>query len=103
MFALPLARYEPPPSLPPLQQGNPSVNDALDFVPVLRQAKEMGLSLAIHLAEIDRPEDTAALMALPPDRIGVVVGCRVHALACVFFFKMILCVCSRKRQQRREV
>lgn len=60
----------PPPF--PSKQGNPSVNDAQDFVPVLRQAKEMGLSLAIHLAEIDRPEDTAALMALPPDRIGVV-------------------------------
>jgi hypothetical protein len=60
------------------------VNDAQDFVPVLRQAKEMGLSLAIHLAEIDRPEDAAALMALPPDRIGVVVGCCVPALVHTF-------------------
>ena len=72
--------------------GNPSVNDSKDFVPLLKRAKDMGLWLAIHLAEIDRPEDTAALMALPPDRIGrartAQAGGRGGGQSCSFSFPL---------------
>lgn len=51
--------------------GNPQAADAADLVPILADARAQGLKLALHVAEISsRPDDTAALMALPPDRVG---------------------------------
>ncbi|XP_033109542.1 adenosine deaminase-like protein isoform X2 [Anneissia japonica] len=51
--------------------GNPNVGDMNDFVPVLKEAKNAGLKLALHIAErTNHVEESALLLSIPPDRIG---------------------------------
>lgn len=51
--------------------GDGTVNDARNFLPVLKKAKDAGLKLSLHLAEVSGLEDeTSALLDLKPDRIG---------------------------------
>eukprot|EP00058_Branchiostoma_floridae_P000936 XP_002586424.1 hypothetical protein BRAFLDRAFT_107703 [Branchiostoma floridae] len=53
--------------------GNPAVGDGRDFIPVLKEAQNSGLKLALHIAEISQQAtspETAALLSLPPDRVG---------------------------------
>ncbi|XP_066272011.1 adenosine deaminase-like protein [Branchiostoma lanceolatum] len=53
--------------------GNPAVGDGRDFIPVLKEAQNCGLKLALHIAEISQQAsapETAALLSLPPDRVG---------------------------------
>lgn len=50
--------------------GNPKINDAKDFIPVLAHAKSRGLKIAVHLAEIVNAQESHQLVELCPDRIG---------------------------------
>lgn len=51
--------------------GDPNIGDGSEFVDVLRKAKQHGLKLALHMAEIRGLEDeNSKLLSLPPDRIG---------------------------------
>ncbi|CAH1790085.1 unnamed protein product [Owenia fusiformis] len=51
--------------------GDPSVNDARDFIPAFKCARSKGLKLALHLAEVlDQNAETESVLDLPPDRIG---------------------------------
>ncbi|KAL8575405.1 hypothetical protein ACOMHN_000021 [Nucella lapillus] len=51
--------------------GDPAVGNAADYIPVFLSAKEKGLKIACHLAEIPSFEETlAVLRQAPPDRIG---------------------------------
>ncbi|GAB1606104.1 adenosine deaminase-like protein [Argonauta hians] len=50
--------------------GDPKVNDATVFIPLLRKAKSNGLKLAIHLAEVLNTSETQELLLVEPDRIG---------------------------------
>ena len=43
--------------------GDPSKGEPANFLPALARARTLGLKLAVHLAELDRPEDTDALLA----------------------------------------
>lgn len=42
--------------------GNPKVGDARDYLPVLIDAQNKGLKLALHLAEVPAPNETTALL-----------------------------------------
>ena len=46
--------------------GDPSKGDPANFMPALARARTLGLKLAVHLAELDRPEDTEALLMSRP-------------------------------------
>ena len=51
--------------------GNPYAGNLEQIIPILRLAKQSGLKLAIHLAEIpNRPEEDRLLLSVVPDRIG---------------------------------
>lgn len=51
--------------------GDPAVGNAADFIPVFLSAKEKGLKVASHLAELAMFDETlAVLKQSPPDRIG---------------------------------
>ncbi|KAK7116274.1 N6-Methyl-AMP deaminase-like [Littorina saxatilis] len=51
--------------------GDPAVGNAADFIPVFLSAKQKGLKVASHLAELPKFEETlAVLRQAPPDRIG---------------------------------
>lgn len=50
--------------------GNPKINDAKDFIPVLAHAKSSGLKISVHLAEIVNPLESHQLVEIVPDRIG---------------------------------
>ena len=51
--------------------GNPYAGNLEQIVPILRMAKQSGLKLAVHLAEIaNRPEEDRLLLSVAPDRIG---------------------------------
>ena len=51
--------------------GDPTVGDIAALVPVLHSAKEKGLKLAIHIAEVPhRNEETELLLSAQPDRLG---------------------------------
>ncbi|XP_033634004.1 adenosine deaminase-like protein [Asterias rubens] len=50
--------------------GDPNKNDARDYIPFLKEARESGLKLALHTAEIRNVTESLALVQLPPDRIG---------------------------------
>lgn len=51
--------------------GNPEKNDAQMYLPALQEARKRGLKLALHVAEIPgQNEESAALLQLPPDRVG---------------------------------
>lgn len=46
------------------------MGDARDFIPVFREAREKGLKLALHLAEVPAIEETLEVLKIVPDRIG---------------------------------
>ena len=51
--------------------GDPTVGDIAALVPVLHSAKEKGLKLAIHIAEVPhRNEEIELLLSTRPDRLG---------------------------------
>ncbi|XP_014671937.1 PREDICTED: adenosine deaminase-like protein [Priapulus caudatus] len=51
--------------------GDPAVNDARVFIPVLREASAAGLKLSLHLAEVVNNEETLELLrCVRVDRIG---------------------------------
>ncbi|ESO90600.1 hypothetical protein LOTGIDRAFT_178823 [Lottia gigantea] len=51
--------------------GDPKVLDAVEYIPVFNRARELGLKLALHLAEIPNHEETLrVLKESTPDRIG---------------------------------
>lgn len=50
--------------------GDPKANKSTDFVPALKLAKDNGLKLALHIAEVPDIDETRVLLSLIPDRIG---------------------------------
>ena len=50
--------------------GHPGVGDASTFVEPLVRARQAGLKLTVHVAELLRPHDTGMLLAMRPDRLG---------------------------------
>ncbi|XP_064619638.1 adenosine deaminase-like protein [Lineus longissimus] len=51
--------------------GDPKVGDARDYIPVLKEAQNQGLKLALHLAEcFNLNDETTAILDLVPERIG---------------------------------
>ena len=51
--------------------GNPEVNSFQDFLPAFEKARELGLKISIHTAEIDdSKKETDAILDFKPDRIG---------------------------------
>ncbi|KAK1157882.1 adenosine deaminase-like protein isoform X2 [Acipenser oxyrinchus oxyrinchus] len=51
--------------------GDPTVGHGKDLIPSLQRARNSGLKLALHLAEVpSQQEETQLLLSLPPDRIG---------------------------------
>ncbi|KAJ8029819.1 Adenosine deaminase-like protein [Holothuria leucospilota] len=51
--------------------GNPFTTNVKEILPLLSKARNSGLKLALHLAEIkDRSEESLMLLQVPPDRIG---------------------------------
>lgn len=51
--------------------GDPAVGDAADFIPVFQSARNKGLKIAAHLAELAKFEETLrVLKQAPPERIG---------------------------------
>lgn len=51
--------------------GDPRSGDARSFIPLLQKARQHGLKLAIHLAEVPNESETMTILTeLKPDRIG---------------------------------
>jgi len=50
--------------------GNPHVGNVEDFIPALQYAKEHGLLLSLHVAELENHKETKTLLELKPGRIG---------------------------------
>ncbi|XP_064609543.1 adenosine deaminase-like protein, partial [Liolophura sinensis] len=50
--------------------GDPLAGDARDLCPLLLDARRRGLKLAVHLGEIQNPEDSLELLKVIPDRVG---------------------------------
>ncbi|GAA6224044.1 adenosine deaminase-like protein [Lates japonicus] len=51
--------------------GDPTVGDGKSLLPALQRAKNCGLKLSLHLAEVpSQLEESDLLLNLPPDRIG---------------------------------
>lgn len=51
--------------------GDPAVGNAAEFIPVFLSAKQKGLKVASHLAELPKFEETLSVLRVaPPDRIG---------------------------------
>eukprot|EP00898_Chlorokybus_atmophyticus_P004479 jgi/Chlat1/5031/Chrsp32S00381 len=50
--------------------GNPRIGDWATFEPALRWAQDHRLAITLHCAEVYNPEETRAMLALRPDRVG---------------------------------
>lgn len=50
--------------------GDPTTQDSNDFVAALKLARENGLKLALHIAEVPDLKEARILLNLIPDRIG---------------------------------
>lgn len=50
--------------------GDPKAHDSNNFVPALKLARENGLKLALHIAEVPDLDESRVLLNLIPDRIG---------------------------------
>ena len=70
--------------------GNPNVNQFSDFRQAFEKAKDSGLKLAIHVAEIFNEKDTRDVLQFGVDRLGHAC-CLVSA--CVVLCCVCVCVC----------
>ncbi|KAJ9591848.1 hypothetical protein L9F63_001665, partial [Diploptera punctata] len=50
--------------------GDPSKGMISDFLPLLERARNAGLSISIHCAEIPNPEEVEKILEFKPDRLG---------------------------------
>lgn len=50
--------------------GDPTKGDARSFLPQLQRARESGLKISIHLAEVENNAETEALLRWHPERVG---------------------------------
>lgn len=50
--------------------GNPTRGEFCEFAAAFVAAREAGLRIAAHVAELNRPEDTALILAFRPERLG---------------------------------
>lgn len=50
--------------------GNPGVNKFKDFWPVFLEAKNSGIHITVHTAEIEDHQDTDNILEFKPDRLG---------------------------------
>jgi len=50
--------------------GNPTRGKFADYVEVFEEARRCGLRIAVHVGEVDDPQDTAAVVRFRPDRLG---------------------------------
>ncbi|XP_026663292.2 N6-mAMP deaminase isoform X2 [Phoenix dactylifera] len=50
--------------------GNPVVGECQTFIPALKHAKELGLPLTLHCAEIPNRKEVQAMLGIHPERIG---------------------------------
>lgn len=50
--------------------GNPLLVNFVDFIPVLEQARGLGLPITVHLAEVLSHADTEAVLRFKPERVG---------------------------------
>lgn len=50
--------------------GNPTKGTFATFIPAFAAARDAGLRIAVHTAEVDRPDDTSVILAFRPDRLG---------------------------------
>ena len=65
--------------------GDARVGDLVPLLPRLSQLRSEGISLAVHLAEVPNHEETSAVLATNPDRIGTGDSVRVLLLN-IFLF-----------------
>ncbi|XP_062517433.1 adenosine deaminase-like protein [Corticium candelabrum] len=50
--------------------GDPTKGDATTFLPALRKAREAGLKVTLHVAEVPNVAETLSLLEFGPDRVG---------------------------------
>ena len=50
--------------------GNPSVSNFSNFREVFHTARQRGLKITLHCAELDTPEETDEIIEFKPDRLG---------------------------------
>mmetsp|Transcript_11295 Transcript_11295/g.36108 ORF Transcript_11295/g.36108 Transcript_11295/m.36108 type:complete len:383 (+) Transcript_11295:86-1234(+) len=50
--------------------GNPTRGTFADYVPAFEAAREAGLKVAAHAAEVDHPADNASILRFRPERLG---------------------------------
>eukprot|EP00043_Microstomoeca_roanoka_P013587 m.133307 g.133307 ORF g.133307 m.133307 type:complete len:341 (+) comp15796_c0_seq7:1954-2976(+) len=50
--------------------GDPTKGNVAELLPLLQHAKEQGLKMTLHTAEVDNAEESQQLLGLLPDRIG---------------------------------
>ena len=50
--------------------GNPTVGDFASFIPCLQRARQNGLRVTVHCAEVVKPAEVRAIAAFAPDRLG---------------------------------
>ncbi|XP_065827088.1 adenosine deaminase-like protein isoform X3 [Oscarella lobularis] len=50
--------------------GNPNAGDGRLFLPCLQRARESGLKISLHIAEVPNVEESLALLKFNPDRLG---------------------------------